>query len=261
VVLVFFYGPFPLLHGEAALTKEQRDIFNSVQAFVRTNLPRPSPSASLSFAAQYPARDRRFLQELADKLHLSISFDEFDENDEPLIVLRFDEDMLDLAEADVSKDFNNLELADENGAAEEWQDEDEDGNEWQKAIERVLSKYEKAPTLPAFNDADWEDQYSKKLTEKMNTWKSQYYKVRRVEKGASRSQLLTSLDEQEKLNIDFNNGDGLRAMVFKYVEGLQWVLHYYYDGVASWGWFYPYHYAPKISGSSACSQKGSSHSC
>ena len=55
---------------------------------------------------------------------------------------------------------------------------------------------------------------------------------------------------KEKLNIDINTKEGIEEknkMFNLYLEGLQWVLLYYYQGVKSWRWYYPYNYAPMIS--------------
>lgn len=55
---------------------------------------------------------------------------------------------------------------------------------------------------------------------------------------------------QTKINIDVTTEDGANArkkMLKKYLEGMQWVLFYYYKGSPHWRWYYPYHYAPMIS--------------
>jgi hypothetical protein len=31
------------------------------------------------------------------------------------------------------------------------------------------------------------------------------------------------------------------------IRGIQWILHYYYSGVCSWSWYYPYQYGPFVS--------------
>ena len=45
----------------------------------------------------------------------------------------------------------------------------------------------------------------------------------------------------------FTYRDVLEQQAVDYVKGLQWILHYYYTGVPSWGWFFPHHYAPYMS--------------
>uniref|UniRef100_A0A7N6AIV6 5'-3' exoribonuclease n=1 Tax=Anabas testudineus TaxID=64144 RepID=A0A7N6AIV6_ANATE len=55
-------------------------------------------------------------------------------------------------------------------------------------------------------------------------WKQRYYKT--------------------KFDVDVTDEDFRQRVVKSYVEGLCWVLRYYYQGCASWKWYFPFHYAP-----------------
>uniref|UniRef100_A0A8C2FF00 5'-3' exoribonuclease n=1 Tax=Cyprinus carpio TaxID=7962 RepID=A0A8C2FF00_CYPCA len=55
-------------------------------------------------------------------------------------------------------------------------------------------------------------------------WKQRYYKT--------------------KFDVDATDDEFRKKVVQSYVEGLCWVLRYYYQGCASWKWYFPFHYAP-----------------
>lgn len=50
-----------------------------------------------------------------------------------------------------------------------------------------------------------------------------------------------------KLEFDEVTEEVLKDQAEGYVRAIQWNLHYYYNGVVSWSWYYPHHYSPYIS--------------
>lgn len=49
---------------------------------------------------------------------------------------------------------------------------------------------------------------------------------------------------EQKFHVSPADIEFRRKVANAYVEGLSWVLLYYFQGCPSWTWYYPYHYAP-----------------
>ena len=104
--------------------------------------------------------------------------------------------------------------------------EDEEDEEAQNALLRVFKQYDRAK----IQDVSAEDAQAKanqKYEQKFHDWKDKHY--------------------TDKFEWGLDNDVELTKLAENYVQGLQWVLFYYYRGVVSWPWYYQYHYAPMIS--------------
>mmetsp|Transcript_6533 Transcript_6533/g.9371 ORF Transcript_6533/g.9371 Transcript_6533/m.9371 type:complete len:711 (-) Transcript_6533:2196-4328(-) len=98
---------------------------------------------------------------------------------------------------------------------------------------------EKNETLRKRNPEEFEDELKSRMKEKSTLepfdnirlgeygWKERYYST--------------------KFKWDLRSESGRKdkdELCKSYIEGLLWVMSYYYEGCVSWSWYFPYHYAP-----------------
>ncbi|KAJ3341305.1 hypothetical protein HDU93_005275 [Gonapodya sp. JEL0774] len=202
------------MDAKQAMTPTQKDIFENIKGFV----DRHSVTDRLAFQPSLPARDRAFIARLAKELGLNHSYEVGPHNTRQMMV-----------------DWDS--------------DEDDSDEESGVARSRVLKRWDKVTVREEDELADEkEKEIQERLEQEFRDWKKTYYK--------------------EKMSIEYGS-EQMKTLIYHYIEGIQyvkmslvsrddegspvallmldrWVLHYYYSGVISWGWFYPYYYTPMI---------------
>ena len=92
-------------------------------------------------------------------------------------------------------------------------------------------------------------QYEKGVLEDKLTQKDKFFPDTLLERYASVKEGKWELDLESYRNAYYREKVGiseekLEKFSHEYLEGMQWVLTYYSQGVPSWTWKFPYHYAP-----------------
>ncbi|KAJ6146955.1 hypothetical protein N7497_008937 [Penicillium chrysogenum] len=183
---------------ELTLTPSQKEILKTVKKYVLNRSEKASEP--LDLPPTLPARDRTFVERLADELRLSWSSLDNENGD------RFMRLSLPPTQAD--------------------SDDDEEDEEASMAVQRIIRKYEKAK-VQEMTPEEAQKAAQEKYDAKFLQWKDNYYRT--------------------KFGWGLDNKEEMKKLARNYVQGLQWVLFYYYRGIASWPWFFQYHYAPMIS--------------
>lgn len=190
----------PQQKKELTLTPSQKEILKTVKKYVLNRSDKASEP--LDLPPTLPARDRTFVERLADELRLSWSSLDNENGDR----------------------FMRLSLPPTQGDS----DDDEEDEEASMAVQRIIRKYEKAK-VQEMTAEEAQKAAQEKYDAKFLEWKDNYYRT--------------------KFGWGLDNKEEMKKLAQNYVQGLQWVLFYYYRGIASWPWFFQYHYAPMISGS------------
>jgi 5'-3' exoribonuclease 1 len=189
------------------ITPSQKQILKDVKQYVLNRPSSAQHAKPFDLPPSLPARDRKFVEQLADDLRLMWTTITDDHGD------RF-----------IRLQLPGSSSSDENGENEE--EEEEEDEEASMALRRVIKKYDNAK-VHELTAEEAQTAAEQKYDAKFKEWKDKYYK--------------------DKFGFGLDNEAEMKKLAENYVQGLQWVLYYYYRGVVSWPWFFQYHYAPMIS--------------
>lgn len=199
------------------ITPAQKKILKDVKQYVLNRPSSAQHAKPLDLPPSLPARDRKFVEQLADDLRLMWTTITDDHGD------RF-----------IRLQLPGSTTPNENGENAEEEEEEEEDEEASMALRRVIKKYDNAK-VHELTAEEAQTAAEQKYDAKFKEWKDKYY--------------------TEKFGFGLDNEVEMKRLTENYVQGLQWVLYYYYRGVVSWPWFFQYHYAPMISGKPSISER------
>ncbi|CAJ1979109.1 unnamed protein product, partial [Sphenostylis stenocarpa] len=93
------------------------------------------------------------------------------------------------------------------------------------------------------NTQDLKDELKRSIRKKCDLFRSGDFLIDKIKFGApgyKERYYKTKFSVESPTDIEAKR----KEIVQKYTEGLVWVLRYYFSAVASWTWFYPFHYGP-----------------
>lgn len=142
-------------------------MFAKVKQFVldqrNPDAKKEGAEARVAIVNDFPARDRVFLVKLAADLNLTLTWDEYDEQDRNLATLYPPE-------------------------SDPEDDEESEDEEALLAVDRVIRKYDRASLIDRHDDEAFDEREKGKLKERIDAWKQDYYRVG----GVSRTPTFTA---------------------------------------------------------------------
>lgn len=139
------------------ITETQKGLFRQIKEFIMTHSP-ANPGA-LHFPPELKARDRAFIERVAEDFNLHFATEYSNEDDSKHVYIEFHEN--------------------EEGEEDTSEEDDETDEEAIAARDRVLQKYENAQTIPdQLTEEEFNQQEQEKYEEGLREWKREYYHVR-----------------------------------------------------------------------------------